>query len=170
VQLRSSLVLLLVACGPVKPATTADGGAGLIHRTGLANNHVPSCIDPTQCGDGQEPPLGGPHCPSWLNCRVWDSAQNRCEYIHNLEHGHMVLVYNCPSGCPDIVDAMTTYWMSKPDPRRILVTPDPMLKTKVAAMVWGWGWQGDTADTARFDDVFSHHDEDAPEAGLPCTP
>jgi hypothetical protein len=164
-------LLATIACGPVRPPpTVGDGGLDLIHRTGLANNHVASCDDPSICGDGQEPPLGGPHCPSWLNCRVWATAQNRCEYIHNLEHGHMVLVYNCPSGCPDVVDALTQYWASKPDPKRILVTPDPLLKTKVAAMVWGWGWQGDAVDTARLDDVASHQDQEAPEAGLACSP
>jgi hypothetical protein len=169
---RFLLAAVLMTCGPVKPVSTADGGLDLIHRTGLTNPHVPSCDDPTQCGDGLEPPLGGPHCPVWLNCRVWDTAQNRCEYIHNLEHGHMVMAYNCTddAGCAEIVDALTAFWTSQPDPKRILVTPDPLLKTKVAAMVWGWGWQGDSVVMDRLVDVQSHQDQESPEAGLGCSP
>jgi hypothetical protein len=165
------LAAALWACGPVKPMTADAGdGSGITHETGIANPHVPSCEDPAQCGDGSEPPIGGPHCPVWTNCRVWDMAQPRCEYIHNLEHGHMVLAYNCPSGCADVVSALTAYWMGRPDPKRILVTPEPLLKSKVAAMVWGWGWAGDSVDTSKLDEIASHQDKEAPEAGLPCDP
>jgi hypothetical protein len=162
------LLLAAAACGVKPTSTTTDGG--LIHRTNLSHMHVTSCEDASQCGDGLEPPVGGQHCPVWLNCRVWDTPQPRCEYIHNLEHGHIVLAYNCPSGCPDIVAQLTAYWMSKPTPRRILVTPDPLLTTKVACMVWGWAWEGDHVDTAMFDEVVTHQDQETTEAGLPCDP
>src|SRR5207244_313120 len=98
-------VALLGACSGRVPPPTPDGG--ITHTTGLANNHVPSCVDASMCGSGDEPPPGGPHCPSPLACRVWDTAQNRCEYIHNLEHGHLVMAYNCPSGCNDVVQSLT---------------------------------------------------------------
>jgi hypothetical protein len=141
----------------------------VVHRTGLANNHVPSCSDASMCGSGDEPPPGGPHCPSWLTCRVWADPQNRCEYIHNLEHGHMVMAYNCPSGCDDVVQALTAYWNALPSPRRALVTPDPKLPKKVAAMVWGYTWEADAVDTAKLDAIHMLQDVDAPEPGLGCT-
>ena len=33
--------------------------------------------------------------------------------------------------------------------RRALVTPDPLLKTKAAAMVWGYTWAGDAVDVSK---------------------
>ena len=50
------------------------------------------------------------------------------------------------------------------------MTPDPLLKSKVAAMVWGYTWAGDSVDTAKIDAVRMMQDVDAPEAGLACNP
>ena len=163
---RTVLLLAVAACGPVTPPSTE----GLTHHTGLANNHVPACLDASQCGNGTHPPAGGPHCGSWLNCRVYATAQNRCEWIHNLEHGHMVLAYNCPSGCDDVVKALTDFHAALPTPRRALVTPDPMLTSRVAAIVWGYTWTGDTVDVQKLEAVRAVQDMDAPEPGLGCTP
>src|SRR4051812_40431001 len=123
--LLSLLALTVVGCGKKMTMPVPDG---LVHVTGLASNHVPSCVDASMCGSGDEPPLGGPHCPMPSACRVWTAAVNRCEWIHNLEHGHLVMAYNCPSGCDDVVAALTSFWTSMPSPRRALVTPDPLLK------------------------------------------
>lgn len=158
-------MLCLMSCSakPVPPPPE-----GLIHRTGLANNHVATCDDATICGDGQEPPVGGPHCAAPLACRVYTAAQNRCEWVHNLEHGHMVLAYNCPSGCDDVVAALQAFYDGLPAPKRALITPDPKLQTKVAAMVWGYAWTGDAVDAAKLQLVRDQQDLEAPEAGLGC--
>lgn len=164
------LLLLLVGCG-VKPSPVKDAGtAGFLTAPSLTGVHVATCEDPT-CGNGLNPPLGGNHCPSWLPCRKYDQPQPRCQWIHNLEHGHAVLAYNCPDGCPDIVNGLNALWDSlQPNPtrKRILVTPDPNLPFKVAAIVWGFGWQGDAFDAAAINDVLSHQDQQAPEAFLGC--
>jgi hypothetical protein len=154
-------VLLAAACG----STVAP--PGLLHRTGLMAVHVTTCNDDSICGDGLEPPLGGPHCPSTLSCRIYDTPQLRCEYIHNLEHGHLVLAYNCAAPCDDVIAALSAFQRESP---RSLVTPDPKLKTRVAAMVWGWGWAGDSVDLAMLRAVRMKQDVDAPEAGLGCAP
>jgi hypothetical protein len=165
---RAVAVLSLFAACSGKPVVTPP--AGVTHTPGLANNHVPGCIAPSACGSGDEPPPGGPHCPSWLPCRVFTTAQNRCEWLHNLEHGHLVLAYNCPQGCDDVVQALTGFHASLPSPKRALVTPDPLLKTRVAAIVWGYTWAGDSVDVEKLDAIRSLQDTDAPEPGLGCNP
>jgi len=152
-----------LACG----ARTAPGTAPPLHRTGLAQTHLATCDD-AGCGDGQEPPLGGPHCAIVSPCRVWTAPVPRCQWLHNLEHGHAVLAYNCPTGCPDVVAALTAFFDGGRG--RVLVTPDPKLTTRVAALVWGWGWAGDTADADAIRAVLAYQDVDAPEAGLGCPP
>lgn len=146
-----------------------DGG--LMHRSNLAHNHVASCED-LSCGEDANPPLGGPHCATWLPCRVFDAGVNRCNWVHNLEHGHAVLAYNCPAGCPEIAAALTAIWRGARESgnARVLVTPDPKLATKVAAIVWGWGWVGESVDGDAIALVLSHQDEEAPESGLSCAP
>ena len=50
------------------------------------------------------------------------------------------------------------------------LTPDPRLTSKVAAMVWGYSWAGDTVDVAKLDAVQAMQDVEAPEPGLGCQP
>ena len=151
---------------------TTAGDGGFLRRAGLKGVHLASCEDPG-CGNGANPALGGDHCPSSLNCRKFDTAQPRCAYLHNLEHGHAVLAYNCPSGCADLVARLNGVWdaqQASPSRKRILVTPDPKLPFRMAVLVWGYGWQGNDFDEAAVSQVLSHQDEDAPEAFLGCTP
>jgi hypothetical protein len=41
------------------------------------------------------PPSSGPHYPIWAAFRVYTSPVPRPYYVHDLEHGAVVLVYNC---------------------------------------------------------------------------
>ena len=82
-----------------------------------------------------------------------------------------MLAYNCPAGCPQLVQQLTDYWsarQSNTQTRRILVTPDAALPHQLAAVVWGFGWEGDGFDAAAIDAVFTHQDEEAPEKLLGC--
>src|SRR5262249_21967706 len=95
------------------------------HVTDIASIHYNS-----------SPPSSGPAGPQWLRPGVYPQPQPRCNWIHNLEHGYVVLLYNCPTGCPDIVDKLTAVIPNVVDPdcspRRVLLTPDPLLDVKVA--------------------------------------
>lgn len=160
---------LASACGS---STTPDqpkdcSAVALNHVAGGATTHVASCDDPSACGNGQNPPTGGPHCSTPLNCRSFSSEQKVCSWVHNLEHGHAVLLYNCPDGCPDIVDGLNQLRL---DRTRVLITPDSSLPTKVGAVVWGYSWTGDAFDANAINCLLTHQDEEAPEAGLSCSP
>jgi hypothetical protein len=176
--------LALVACDndpPRKwPYPYADGGlpgvdgGTVLRATNIEGIHVASCSDDTACGtNATNPPVGGNHCAVWLNCRKYDTAQPRCQWLHNLEHGHAALLYNCPNGCAETVQKLGALWDSlqtNPARKRILLTPDPKLPRKVAAVVWGFGWMGDEFDEAAILEVLSHQDKEAPEANLGCSP
>ncbi len=164
----ASFAALAIACGgkPSGAGPTAGGGE-IIRLLPTSATHVASCDE--TCGNQSNPPTGGPHCGRWLPCRKYDTPQRRCEWIHNLEHGHAVLAYNCPSGCPEVVSALAGIYDARGG-RRILLTPDPQLSRRVAAIVWGWAYSGDEVETAAIETVLSHQDEDAPEPGLSCAP
>jgi cytochrome oxidase Cu insertion factor (SCO1/SenC/PrrC family) len=63
-----------------------------------------------------------------------------------------VLLYNCPSGCPDILTGLVGVMEAATDPncpkKRVLVTPDPQLDAPVAAAAWGATWKGRCVDAA----------------------
>ena len=66
-------------------------------------------------------------------------------YVHDMEHGAVVLAYRCASGCPDVVAALEHVRSAvAPDPKcegmgvsaRVVLTPDPELPTPIAAAAW----------------------------------
>jgi hypothetical protein len=167
----ATLAASLAACSSKTPSVSAPecNGKTIVHNVPTDAHHTTSCGDPT-CGNGLNPPTGGPHCPTPAACTVFSEPLNVCQWVHNLEHGHLVLLYNCPNGCPDIVDQLTAIRSQSSDPDHVVLTPWPPLQTKVAAVVWGWSWSGDSVDPDAIKCIFSHQGENAPEEGGECGP
>ncbi len=53
---------------------------------------------------------------------------------HNLEHGGVLLQYNCPRGCPDLVEKMAALARERDF---VLVAPYPWMKARLALTAWG---------------------------------
>lgn len=174
---------LFGACGGDKAAS--DGGA-LDGGTATLDQHVPdrarldhplhpdaSCsvtIDTPPLLDSphvpvgtpvtydSNPPSSGPHYPIWAAFQEFMTPVDRRYYVHDLEHGAVVLLYRCDdgSGCPEIVQGLRDVAASLADdpicnkstgPRnRVVITPDPLLPTTVAAAAWGWTYTADCLD------------------------
>jgi hypothetical protein len=111
-----------------------------------ASYHVPA-DEPVAYA--QNPPSSGPHDPRWARWqRTYDDPPMRREHwVHNLEHGGVVLLYRCPLGCPDVVAQLEAVQASlSTDPKclapltsRTLITADPLLPADapIAAVAWG---------------------------------
>lgn len=56
--------------------------------------HHPGGIDYTVT-----PPAGGPHDPCWTDFGVHTEPVEDEHWVHNLEHGAVVILWNCPEGC-----------------------------------------------------------------------
>ncbi len=41
------------------------------------------------------PPTSGPHLETWVKAGVFDAPQSEGELIHSLEHGYVIISYNC---------------------------------------------------------------------------
>ena len=41
------------------------------------------------------PPTSGPHLPTWVKAGVFNEPQSEGELIHSLEHGYVIISYNC---------------------------------------------------------------------------
>ena len=41
------------------------------------------------------PPTSGPHDPDWIRPGIYGEAQDKYKLIHSLEHGYIVVHYNC---------------------------------------------------------------------------
>ena len=173
--LALALLLLptLLACS-TEPGTQTETGCGRFTfevAPPIAAPHV-NCFS-SACGNGLNPPTAGPHCATPLSCQNYDTEQAPCFWIHNLEHGHAVFLYDCPDGCPEEVakleQARTEAAIGSNGVRRALVTPASGLPHRVAAILWRRAYLTDSADPEALRCLLQFQDQDAPEPGLACS-
>jgi len=148
------------------PPCALDCGPGVDAPTLVPGVHV---AEPTMITYDQNPPSSGPHWPVWQEpWGPYPAGLPRERWVHNLEHGGVVLAYNCPDGCDDVIAALTSLWQSTPpdqfNEQRLLVLPDGAMPHRVAAIAWGWRWQGETVDTAAIRCFIDARYDRAPES------
>jgi hypothetical protein len=108
-----------------------------------------------------KPPSSGDHYPIWAAYQTYLAAIPEGFWVHNLEHGAVVLSYNCPGGCASDVAAAQTWINALPDdPQcnpsagdarvRVIMSPDPNLDVKFAASSWGWTLRAECFDPVAF--------------------
>lgn len=116
----------------------------------------------TQVTWGSNPPSSGAHYPVWAAYQEFATPVPRGFYVHNLEHGAVVLLYNCAhveggeagSACETIRQALRQASASLPDdPKcatpvrvRTVITPDPLIPTTIAATAWGFVYRAECID------------------------
>jgi len=117
------------------------------------------------------PPSSGEHYPIWGKWNHTNDASAplpRGYYVHNEEHGGVVLLYNCPEGCPDEISAMQAIMADLPsDPlctaegvsTRTLITSDPALPPGVrfAAAAWGFTYTANCFDVQSMREFILDH-------------
>jgi hypothetical protein len=122
--------------------------------------HVPQDTDvPWQ----SDPPHSGPHYPTWEAWGEHDTVVPRGNWVHNLEHGGIVLTYRCNDDCPEELAVLREVVAMRPD-LRILLTKDPMLPgDRFAAISWTWVLRTDAPDLATLLCFADQHENRAPE-------
>ncbi|HEX3606718.1 MAG TPA: DUF3105 domain-containing protein [Candidatus Dormibacteraeota bacterium] len=100
-------------------------------------------------------------------------------WVHNLEHGYMAVLYNCPKGCDADFEEIRA-WLKKqaPDPAlvslaksqqgfvpytKVIVVPWPSMTAKFAAVSWDYYDPMDKVDTTELQAFFDNHLDTAPE-------
>ncbi|MCE9571749.1 MAG: DUF3105 domain-containing protein [Deltaproteobacteria bacterium] len=133
-----------------------------------AGTHVPVCSGVTY---PTNPPTSGAHYPVWAKYQAYSAPVSRPFWVHDLEHGAVVVSYNCPAGCDAEVAALIAYLDARPaDPlctapvrNRFVVTPDPLLDTTFAASAWGFALRSTCFDLPALGAFIDAHYAHAPE-------
>jgi hypothetical protein len=86
------------------------------------------------------PPTSGSHWPVWAKWGVYTEPIPEEVFVHNLEHGGIVLLYNCPTPCPDVVrqlgETVAALPKSKHGHVKVVITPNSRIKTRFALLAW----------------------------------
>jgi hypothetical protein len=184
---RILAMLVLAACGEDVPPRDLHYELGVcgvvdIHER-QAGPHVPqgSPIEFTT-----NPPNSGPHFGIWAQYDRTYTSLERGYWMHNAEHGAVVLAYRCDAGCDPQIAQLEDAVRAFPDDasceapvrHRALVVNDPLLPDGVpfAAIAWGVTYSASCVDPeaiATFHrDFYARAPEDlcAPGASLGGTP
>lgn len=162
---------------PVQGTGAADKAGGACNvepktLNDLSQTHVSEC---SGIEYSSNPPAGGPHYPTWAAFQTFSFPVPRGFYVHDLEHGAIVYGYNCtlfPDGCEDEVakvQAMIDALPADPKcagwatPRRVLLTPDPLLDVRWGVSAWGFSLRAECADLERFRQFYLNHFALGPE-------
>src|SRR6185503_17416156 len=107
-------------------------------------------------------PSSGNHYGCWPEYRIFDLPLPWGNLVHALEHGAMVIVYNCgDAGCIDEVVRAQGFIDNLPaDPtcgtsHRVILAPDPTLPVRWAASAWTWTLRADCFDETAFSQFYA---------------
>jgi len=145
--------------------------------TQIADEGTPSHIDPsTQWTYKFYPPTSGPHYSVAGSAPVpWGTVDTLVEgqFVHNLEHGGIVILYNCPSGndCTSLKNSLTDYVqkLAPAEPKygepKIIMTPySHGMTKKVALVAWHYIEFLDSYDQNAITQFYENHVDQGPEA------
>lgn len=136
----------------------------------MGGAHVPIGTNVTY---NSNPPSSGPHYPVWAAFQEFTTPVPRSYYVHDLEHGAIVLLYNCASPCPDIVQGLRDAAAAIPDDplcagsgvrARVVITPDPLIDGPVAAAAWDFTYNAACLDAATLTQFARDHYGHGPES------
>ena len=115
------------------------------------------------------PPSSGNHYPVWPVYKTYSAPVPWGFLVHGLEHGAVIVSYNCPCGCADEVAAAQAWIDALPvdqdcdTPPRVVMAPDPGLDVRWAASAWTWTLREQSFDLAVFQAFFTAHYNKGPE-------
>ncbi len=127
--------------------------------------HVSPC---THVDYATNPPSGGDHWGVWAAFASYDVPVPREMYVHDMEHGALILLHDCDGACPDVLAALAEakdavagdpLCLQIPDgpTERVITTPDPLLNTPIAMAAWGATYTATCIDVPSLRDFAKAH-------------
>ena len=141
--------------GTAEPVCLGDGSCEEVVKLEVAQ-HREGDID-----YGDLPPAGGPHNPCWGDFGVHDEAFAEENWVHNLEHGAVVFLHDCPDGCADEQAALEGFVAGH---HWAILTSYDGLDSRFAALAWGYRLMTDELDLDAFAAFYDAHADRAPES------
>lgn len=157
-----AVVLVALAAGPLS-ALIAGGSAGA-----QGTSYADQGRDHINRGDSHapynsNPPTSGPHFGDWARWGIHEQELPDEQLVHNLEHGGVVIQYNCPSGCPEVVGQLKDLVGSYRS--KVLLAPrvNAGVANRITLTAWGWLDGFDDFDAVRIRAFVSAHKDRGPE-------
>ncbi len=124
------------------------------------------------------PPTSGPHLPTWVRPGIYTETQKEGELIHSLEHGYIIISYNCAvlvgesvatssahtqsASCSELVAQLEAVARKK-EFKKLIVVPRPGMETPIALTAWTYIETLSAFDAARIERFVDFHRDHGPE-------
>lgn len=150
-SLASFLLLVVPGCysdGDPRPGACGFDGAEAVPNEGWKHvDHEEELVYQ------HNPPASGPHYPTWAGYDVHEEPVDRGYWVHNLEHGAIVLLIGPGATEQQRQIILDAYEAIPNDPdcghRRVVVTEDAKLDGPMAAVAADAVLEGDNLDVDR---------------------
>jgi hypothetical protein len=106
------------------------------------------------------PPTGGDHSRCWWDWGVWTEEVPEERWVHNMEHGGVIFLYNCPEGCETEVATLVDAVGSN---ERVIVTPYSKMDVRFAAVAWEYRILSQCLDVSQMVGFYNAHFAQGPE-------
>ena len=151
------VVTLAAGCGGIDTHASEGNSCNALVQSQPNGGHLHAANDCDPVTYASNPPSSGTHYPDWALYKTYSAPVPWGFLVHNLEHGAIDIVYNCPGGCPsEIAQAQAFIDGLAPDKScagarmKIVLAPDPTLDVRWAASAWTWTLRADCFDVAAF--------------------
>lgn len=120
------------------------------------------------------PPASGPHWSSAgiapVSAGVYDEALEEEQWVHNLEHGYVVILFDCGGPClPSLLDDLQELFDAAPPSElfgntKLVITPYDGLPFAFAAVAWDHQLHLEVLDESALLDFYDEFVDQGPEA------
>lgn len=148
-HLALAAIFLLCSCAggslpqPDRDTGTASGYPLLKQFPDMGHAHIPQPGFPHEPYNSV-PATSGPHTPYTAEWGVHDTPVAEEILLHNMEHGGIVIGYRCDN-CPELVADLADLTL---DYQKMILAPNPHLKTPITLSTWGHALYLERLDTA----------------------
>jgi hypothetical protein len=114
------------------------------------------------------PPSSGVHYAQTVEWGFYEEEAPPEYYVHNLEHGGVVVLYNCAEDCEDMKVALKEFFAIAPpedvfNAVKLVISPDDKIESPVVALAWGWQLDLQTVDVDALSDFYLRYVNQGPE-------
>ena len=153
---------------PAAGTTAPDPSAALgveVSVPSMGANHV--AVGRPHAPYNSTPPTSGPH---YDTPAAWGDPHTTVPeetWLHNLEHGGIVALYNCPQGCLGLVQSLDNLLKTGPFSKygyvKMVVTPYSKIPNKLTLVAWTYYLPLADYDDEAVQKFFEDHQDDGPE-------
>ena len=91
-------------------------------------------------GYASNPPSSGPHYPTTARWQFNNAEVAAGLWVHNLEHGGIVMLYKCPEDCAQLKSQLQGLYNTLPPSRfghvKLVVAPSGEIEGQIVALAW----------------------------------